>query len=111
MKGWLGEVHSITESTAWGHYFGVSIQLPCGGATVGVPELAVRRWTHTSVDPMGSSCAPADPYITFNTSVVENLKKLSIGQTVTFAGQFCAIPDSVNDEVIYFVFSRISPTR
>lgn len=111
VKRWVGEVHSTTESTAWGQHFGVSIQLPCGDVTVGVPELAVRQWSHTSVDPIASSCAPADPYISSNTSVVENLKKFSVGKRVTFAGQFCAIPDSVNDDLIYFVFSRISPTR
>ena len=111
VKGWLGEVHSITESTAWGQYFGVSVKLPCGDVIVGVPELAVRRWSNTSLDPMASSCAPADPYISSNTSFVASLKRLSIGQRVTFAGQFCAIPDSVNDDVIYFVFSKMSPTR
>lgn len=111
VKRWLGELQSITESTAWGQYFGTSVKLPCGNVTVGVPELSVRRWSNTSIDPMASSCAPADPYISSNASFVASLKRLSIGQTVTFAGQFCAIPDSVNDDVIYFVFSKLSPTR
>lgn len=111
VKQWLGELHSITESTAWGQYFGVSVMLPCGDVTVGVPESAVRRWSNTSVDPIVSSCAPADPYISSNTSFVANLKRISIGQRVTFAGQFCAIPDSINDDVVYFVFSRIAPSR
>jgi hypothetical protein len=111
VKRWLGELHSITESTAWGQYFGISVKLPCGDVTVGVPELAVRRWSNSGVDQMASSCAPADPYIGSDASFVRNLKRLSVGQTVTFAGQFCAIPDSVNDDVIYFVFSKLSPTR
>ncbi len=111
VKGWLGELQSITESTAWGQYFGISVKLPCGNVTVGVPELAVRRWSNTSLDPMASSCAPSDPYINPDTSFVANLKRLSVGQTVTFAGQFCAIPDSVNDNVVYFVFSKLSPAR
>ncbi len=85
VKQWLGELHSITESTAWGQYFGVSVKLPCGDVTVGVPESAVRRWSNTSVDPIASSCAPADPYISSNTSFVANLTRLSIGQRVTFA--------------------------
>jgi hypothetical protein len=111
VKGWLGEVHSIIESTAWGHYLGVSVKLPCGDVIVGVPELAVRRWSYSSVDPIASSCAPADPYISSTTSSFKNLKRFSVGQRVTFGGQFCAIPDSVNDDVIYFVFSKMSPTR
>jgi hypothetical protein len=111
VKGWLGEVHSIAESTAWGQYLGVSVKLPCGDVIVGVPELAVRRWSHSSVDPMASSCAPADPYISSTTSSFVNLMGLSVGQRVIFGGQFCAIPDSVNDDVIYFVFSKVSPTR
>jgi len=111
VKGWVGEVHSITESTAWGQYFGVSLKVQCGDVIVGIPELAVRRWSSTSLDPMASSCAPSDPYINPYTSFVADLKRLSMGQKVTFAGQFCAIPDSVNDYVIYFVFSKISPIR
>ena len=111
VKGWVGEVHSITESTAWGQYFGVSVKVQCGDVIVGIPELAVRRWSNTSLDPMASSCAPSDPYINPYTSFVADLKKLSIGDRVTFAGQFCAIPDSVDDDVIYFVFSKISPIR
>ncbi len=111
VKGWLGEVHSITESTAWGQYLGVSVKLPCGDVIVGVPELAVRRWSYSSVDPIASSCAPADPYISSTTSSFANLRRFSIGQRVTFGGQFCAIPESVNDDVIYFVFSKMSSTR
>jgi len=111
VKGWLGEVQSISESTAWGQYFGVSIKVQCGDVIVGVPEVSVRRWSSTSLDPMASSCAPSDPYINPYTSFVADLKKLSIGEKVTFAGQFCAIPDSVNDDVIYFVFSKLSSTR
>jgi hypothetical protein len=111
VKGWLGEVHSITESTAWGQHLGVSIKLPCGDVIVGVPELAVRRWSYSSVDPIASSCAPGDPYISSTTSSFANLKRFSVGQRVTFGGQFCAIPDSVNDDLIYFVFSKMSPTR
>lgn len=111
VKGWRGELHSITKSTTWGPYLGVSVELPCGDVIVGVPELAVRQWSNTSVDPIASSCAPSDPYIHSDSSFVAGLKGLSIGQPITFGGQFCAIPDSVNDDVIYFVFSRISPTR
>jgi len=111
VKGWLGEVHSITESTAWGQYFGVSVKVQCGDVIVGIPELAVQRWSNTSLDPMASSCAPSDPYINPYTSFVADLTRLRIGERVTFAGQFCAIPDSVNDDVIYFVFSKISPIR
>ncbi len=111
VKGWVGEVHSIAESTAWGQYFGVSVKVQCGDVIVGIPELAVRRWSSTSLDPMASSCAPSDPYINPYTTFVADLKRLSIGERVTFAGQFCAIPDSVNDDVIYFVFSKISPIR
>jgi len=114
-KGWLGELHSIAESTAWGHHVGASVKLPCGDVIVGVPELAVRRWSVSSVDPIATSCAPADPYIdpyiASDTSSFANLRKLSVGQRVTFAGRFCAIPDSVNDDVIYFVFSKMSPSR
>ena len=110
-KGWLGELHSITESTAWGHHVGASVKLPCGDVIVGVPELAVRRWSVSSVDPIATSCAPADPYIASDIYSFPNLKRLSVGQRVTFAGRFCAIPDSVNDDVIYFVFSKMSPTR
>jgi len=110
-KGWLGELHSITESTAWCPYLGVSVKLPCGDVILGVPELAVRRWSNTSLDPMASSCAPSDPYINSDTLFVANIKRLSVGQRITFGGQFCAIPDSVNDDVIYFVFSKISPIR
>ena len=110
-KGWLGELHSITESTAWGHHVGASVKLPCGDVIVGVPELAVRRWSVSSVDPIATSCAPADPYISSDISSFSNLGRLSVGQRVTFAGRFCAIPDSVNDDVIYFVFSKMSPTR
>ena len=111
VKGWLGEVHSITESTAWGQYFGVSIKVQCGDVIVGVPEISVRRWSSTSLDPMASSCAPSDPYIDPYTSLVGDLKRLSVGERVTFAGQFFAIPDSVNDDVIYFIFSKVSPIR
>jgi hypothetical protein len=111
VKGWLGEVHSISESTAWGQHLGVSVTLPCGDVIVGVPELAVRRWSYSSVDPIASSCAPADPYISSTTSSFANLKSFSVGQRVAFGGQFCAIPDSVNDDVIYFVFSKMSRTR
>jgi hypothetical protein len=111
VKGWLGEVHSITESTAWGQYLGVSVKLPCGDVIVGVPELAVRRWSVSSVDPIATSCAPADPYISSTTSSFANLRRFSVGQGVTFGGQFCAIPDSVNDDVIYFIFSKMSLTR
>jgi hypothetical protein len=111
VKGWLGDLHSITESTAWGHYVGASVKLPCGDVIVGVPELAVRRWSASSLDPIATSCVPADPYIGSDTSFFANLRRLSIEQRVTFAGRFCAIPDSVNDDVIYFVFSKMSPTR
>ncbi len=108
---WLGELHSITESTVWSQYFGVSVKLPCGDVTVGVPELDMRRRSNTGVDQMASSCARVDPYISSDASFVTKLKRLSIGQTVTFAGQFCAIPDSINDDVIYFVFSRMAFSR
>ena len=111
VKGWLGEVHSTTESTAWGQHLGVSVKLPCGDVIVGVPESAVRRWSHSSVDPIASSCTPADPYISSTTASFANLKRFSVGQRVSFAGQFCAIPDSVNDDVIYFVFSKMSLIR
>ena len=111
VKGWLGDLHSITESTAWGHHVGASMKLPCGDVIVGVPELAVRRWSVSSVDPIATSCATADPYIGSDTYFFANLRRLSVGQRVTFAGRFCTIPDSVNDDVIYFVFSKISPTR
>lgn len=111
VKGWLGELHSITETTAWGHYLGISVKLPCGDVIVGVPEMAVRRWSSSGMDPIAASCAQADPYIASNTSVFADLRRLSTGQTVTFSGQFCAIPDSTNDNAIYFVFSRIAPTR
>lgn len=111
VKGWLGKLHSITESTAWGQYLGVSVKLPCGDVIVGVPELAVRRWSYSSMDPIAFSCVPADPYISSNTSFFANLRRLSIGQNVSFGGQFCKIPDSVNDDVIYFVFSKMSPTQ
>ena len=110
-KGWLGDVYSITESTAWSHHVGASVKLPCGDVVVGVPELAVRRWSVSSVDPIATSCAPADPYIASDISSFPNLRRLSVGQRVTFVGRFCAIPDSVNDDVIYFVFSKMSPTR
>ena len=60
---------------------------------------------------MASSCAPSDPYIDPYTSLVGDLKRLSVGERVTFAGQFFAIPDSVNDDVIYFIFSKVSPIR
>jgi hypothetical protein len=111
VKRWLGDLHSITESTAWGHYVGVSVKLPCGDVIVGVPELAVRLWSVSSIDSIATSCAPADPYIDLDTSSFADFSKLSVGQRVTFAGRFCAIPDSVNDDVIYFVFSKVSPTR
>ena len=80
VKRWLGELRSIIESTAWGQYFGVSIKLPCGDVIVGVLELAVRRWSYSSMDPMAFSCAPADPYISSTTSSFANLKRFSIGQ-------------------------------
>jgi hypothetical protein len=111
VKGWLGDLHSITESTAWGHYVGASVKLPCGDVIVGVPELAVRRWSASSLDPIATSCGTADPYVGSDTSFYANLRKLSVGQRVTFAGRFCTIPDSVNDDVIYFVFSRMAPSR
>jgi hypothetical protein len=111
VKRWIGDLDSITESTAWGHYLGISVKLPCGDVIVGVPELAVRRWSASSVDPIATSCAPADPYIDLYTSSFADFSKLSVGQRVTFAGRFCAIPDSVNDDVIYFVFSKVSPSR
>lgn len=110
-KGWLGEVHSIAETTAWGHHMGASVKLPCGDVIVGVPELAVRRWSESSVDPIATSCGHADPYISSDIYPFANLRRLSVGQRVTFAGRFCAIPDSVNDDVIYFVFSKMSPIR
>jgi hypothetical protein len=110
-RGWLGDLHSIAETTAWGHHVGASVKLPCGDVIVGVPELAVRRWSVSSVDTLATSCAPADPYITSDMSPFENLRRLSVGQKVTFAGRFCAIPESVDDNVIYFVFSKMSPTR
>ena len=87
------------------------MKLPCGDVIVGVPELAVRRWSVSSVDPIATSCATADPYIGSDTYFFANLRRLSVGQRVTFAGRFCTIPDSVNDDVIYFVFSKVSPTR
>jgi len=111
VKGWLGELHSITESTAWGHYVGVSVTLPCADIIVGVPELAVRRWSVSGVDPIATSCAPADPYMGTDTSFFANLRRLTVGQRITFAGRFCAVPDSVNDDVIYFVFSKASAAR
>ena len=43
VKGWSGELYMITESTAWGHYVGASVKLPCGNVIIGVPEYAVRR--------------------------------------------------------------------
>lgn len=110
-KGWVGDLHSIAETTAWGHHVGASVKLPCGDVIVGVPELAVRRWSVSSVDPIATSCAPADPYIASDVSSFANLSRLSVGQRVTFVGRFCAIPDSVNDDVIYFVFSKMSPIR
>jgi len=63
VKGWLGDLHSITESTAWSHYVGASVKLPCGDVIVGIPELAVRRWSASGIDPIATSCATADPYI------------------------------------------------
>jgi hypothetical protein len=111
VKGWLGDLHSIAETTAWGHHVGVAVKLPCEDVIVGVPELAVHRWSVSSIDPIATSCSPGDPYVSSDTSAFASLRKLSVGQRVTFAGRFCAIPDSVNDEVIYFVFSKVSPTR
>ena len=111
VKGWLGDLRSIAETTAWGHHVGVALKLPCEDIIVGVPEMAVHRWSASSIDPIATSCSPADPYIGSDTSSFANLWKLSVGQRVTFAGRFCAIPDSVNDDVIYFVFSKVSPTR
>jgi hypothetical protein len=90
---------------------GASVKLSCGDVIVGVPELAVRRWSVSNVDLVATSCAPADPYIGSDTSSSASLRRLSLGQRVTFAGRFCAIPDSVNDDLMYFVFSRVSPTR
>jgi len=110
VKGWLGDLHSIAETTAWGHHVAVAVKLPCEDIIVGVPELAVHRWSVSSIDPIATSCSPADPYIGSDTSSFANLWKLSVGQRVTFSGRFCAIPDSVNDDVIYFVFSKMSPT-
>ena len=43
VKRWLGDLRSVTESTAWGHYVGASVKLPCGDVIVGVPESAVHR--------------------------------------------------------------------
>ena len=111
VKGWLGDLRSIAETTAWGHHVGVALKLPCEDIIVGVPEMAVHRWSASSIDPIATSCSPADPYIGSDASSFPNLWKLSVGQRVTFAGRFCAIPDSVNDDVIYFVFSKVSPTR
>jgi len=111
VKGWLGDLRSIAETTAWGHHVGVAVKLPCEDIIVGVPESAVHQWSVSSIDPIAASCSPADPYISSDTSSFANLRKLSVGQRVTFAGRFCAVPDSVNDDVIYFVFSKISPTR
>ncbi len=110
-KRWLGDLYSIAETTAWGHHVGASVKLPCNDVIVGVPELAVRHWSVSSVDPVATSCAPADPYIASDITSFGNLRRLSVGQRVTFDGRFCAIPDSVNDDVIYFVFSKMSPTR
>jgi hypothetical protein len=111
VKGRLDDLHSVTESTAWGHYVGASVKLTCGDVIVGVPALAVRRWSVSSVDPVATSCAPADPYIGSDTPSFASLRRLSLRQRVTFAGRFCAIPDSVNNDVTYFVFSRVSPAR
>ena len=111
VKGWIGELHSIIESTAWGHYSGISVKLPCGDVIVGVPELAVRRWSSSGMDPTAASCAQANPYIASNTTLFADLRRLKTEQPVSFSGQFCAIPDSVNDNAIYFVFSRIAPAR
>src|SRR5579862_661314 len=97
VKGWLGDLHSIAETTAWGHHVAVAVKLPCEDIIVGVPELAVHRWSVSSIDPIATSCSPADPYIGSDTSSFANLWKLSVGQRVTFSGRFCAIPDSVND--------------
>ncbi len=88
VKRGLGELHSITESTSWGQYFGVSVKLPCRDVTVVVPELAVRRWSNTGLDPMASSCAPSDPDINSDISFVAYVERFSIREEVTFAGQF-----------------------
>ena len=111
VKGWLGDLRSIAETTAWGHQVGVAVKLPCEDIIVGVPELAVHRWSVSSTDPIATSCSPADPYIGSDTSSFANLRELNVGQRVTFAGRFCAVPDSVNGDDIYFVFSKVSPTR
>lgn len=111
VRGWLGDVHSIAETNAWGYHVGVALKLPCEDIIVGVPELAVHRWSVSSIDPIATSCSPADPYIGSDTSSFADLRKLNVGQRVTFAGRFCAVPDSVNDDVIYFVFSKVSATR
>src|SRR6266481_1647153 len=105
-KGWLGDLYSITESTAWGHHVGASVKLPCGDVIVGILELAVRRWSASGIDPIATSCTTADPYVGSDTSLFANLRRLSVGQRVTFAGRFCTIPDSVNDDVIYLSFQR-----
>jgi hypothetical protein len=110
-RGWLGDVYSIAETTAWGHYFGASVKLPCGDVIVGVPALAVRRWSASGVDPIATICGPADPHISSDTSSFADLRNVKVGQRIIFAGRFCAIPDSVNDDLIYFVFSKVSPTR
>ena len=111
VKGWLGDLHSIAETTAWGHHVGVALKLPCEDIIVGVPESAVHQWSVSSIDPIATSCSPADPYIGSDTSSFASLWNLSVGQKVTFAGRFCAVPDSVNDDVIYFVFSKVSAAR
>ena len=111
VKGWFGELHSIAETNAWGYHVGVAVKLPCEDIIVGVPELAVHRWSVSSTDPIATSCSPADPYIGSDTSSFANLRELNVGQRVTFAGRFCAVPDSVNGDDIYFVFSKVSATR
>jgi hypothetical protein len=80
VKGWLSDLHSIAETTAWGHHVGVAVKLPCEDVIIGVPELAVHRWSVSSIDPIEASCSPADPYIGSDKSSFANLKKLSVGQ-------------------------------
>ena len=109
-KGWLGEVYSITESTAWGQYRRLNKSAVRRRNSRSSRDLC-DRWSSTSLDPIASSCAPSDPYIDPYTSFVGDFQRLSVGERVTFAGQFFAIPDSVNDDVIYFIFSKVSPIR
>ncbi len=63
-----------------GHQVGVAVTLPCEDIIVGVSELAVHRWSLSSIDPIATSCSPADSYIDSDKSSFAILRKLSVWQ-------------------------------